>query len=176
MKIEITFEQKDLIEQILNILAVKGLKPVHENAIEFIPVSEDKNLIRVECEAAPLPETCPTCRQAPQSAAPAPLEASVTAPQAPRHYPVEEDDQADTPVTLSTELGESRMPPQEVVSELGPSKPAEDYDDDGEGGFASIRAQSAAIARQKQREQDARRKAQPALMAGETTEPPSSGE
>lgn len=179
MKIDITFEHEDLVKQVRNMLAVKGLKPVDDAEIRFTRVKTGKGeperyTIKVACEAGDLLENCPLC-DAP--VAEKTVGAVTTTPSTdngvtpgPRLYRVESEEDQGPPPVLDEELGESLVPPG-----------ADDVPLPGEGeavpSMASIRAQSERIAAEKEREQRNRKREQGSpSMPGESTRPPKPGE
>jgi hypothetical protein len=161
MKIDITLEHKDLINQVVAYLAMQGLKPAGE--IRFIKKKTAKGKpqeyeIQISCEAGPIPDTCPTCHKpSKEPAAKASMADSI---------PIDgthAESTMETPTTrLDEELGESMEPPvpstEDAAGQRVPS-------------IQSLVAKSRAIEESAARQGRGRPRG-PTLMQGESSKPP----
>lgn len=193
MKITISFEHTELLDYVCQRLAVKGLRPINDDAIRFEKVPPEKvnpdydpaeddeppaeYEVVVDCEGTSRPDMCPMCERslvAPAVvAAPAPGEVATSAvPGATRKF-----NAAGQPVNgetgvpkdgLDEELGESLDPPEPV------EEPSSEDPDDPSGGIMGLVAQSRRLEQQLEREK-AKRPKQPKMIAGESTKPPTPG-
>lgn len=183
MKIDITFDHSDLVDQIRNLLAVKGLKPVDGADISFTRIKTAKGdaerySVKVSCEAGDILDACPLCAASIQEKVVGAVPVGEDTPAEIRHYagdgtgpePQFEKEEEEFVGVLDEELGESTVPPGSADVPV----------DDGEGAvpsMASLRAQSDRIAVQKAREKKARERDNPTpSMKGESTRPPRPGE
>jgi len=164
MKIDITLEHKDLINQILSYLAMQGLKPAGE--IRFNRKKTPKGKmpeyeIQVACEAGPIPAECPICHKSsmePTAKAPMPSDPS----KRPLNDPDLERLRDGPPMVLDPELGESLEPPEGS---------AEDAAGQYVPSISSLVAKSRAIEQNAERQGKGRTRKGP-RMVGESTKPP----
>jgi len=176
MRIDITFDHSDLIQQVRDLLSVKGLKPVEGEEIQFMKANTPKGApvqyyIKVACDAGDVLAACPLCN-APVVERSISAGPPVDAPAAPRLYSVVDgaENEGRSQVVLDADLGESWVPPGEADSDEGD-------DEGGMASIASIRAQSARLVADKDRERAARGAVQGVpSMAGESTRPPKPGD
>ena len=168
MKIDITLEHSDLINQVMAYLAMQGLKPAGE--IRFIKKKTAKGKlqeyeIQVSCEAGPIPTSCPICHKASS-------EPAVKAPMLdPSTRPLNDPDlehlrdgppMAEDPV-LDPELGESMEPPEGSSEDAaGQRVPS----------ISTLVAKSRAIEQNAERQGKGRPASRPTLMSNESTKPP----
>lgn len=168
MKIDITLEHKDLINQVVAYLAMQGLKPAGE--IRFVKKKTAKGKpqeyeIQISCEAGPVPDACPTCHKPSkeQRLAKEPVSDPSTRPlNDPDLERLREGPPMVEDPVLDPELGESLEPPEGSPEDAaGQRVPS----------IQSLVAKSKAI-----EESAARSKGQgrsrPTLMQGESTKPP----
>ncbi len=159
MKIDITLEHKDLINQIMAYLAMQGLKPAGE--IRFIKKKTAKGKpqeyeIQISCEAGPIPGKCPICHLSSNEPT---TKAPMTGP-----LPIEEvGASAELDVALDPELGESMEPPEgsgeDIAGQRIPS-------------IQTLVAKSKAIEQNAERQGKGRPANRPTLMPNESTKPP----
>ena len=161
MKIDITLEHKDLINQVVAYLAMQGLKPAGE--IRFIKKKTAKGKpqeyeIQISCEAGPVPDACPTCHKPSKE-----VVAKTSMPDADAivGHVGEVSSLVEGPV-LDPELGESLEPP-EGSSEDAAGQPVPS--------IQSLVAKSKAIEESAARNKGKGR-SKPTLMTGESTKPP----
>lgn len=159
MKIDITLEHKDLLNQILAYLSMQGLKPAGE--IRFIKKKTAKGKpqeyeIQISCEAGPIPGKCPICHTSSNEPTTKVPMADVTA-----DIPETEEIYAESDVAMDPDLGESLEPPEgsgeDAAGQRIPS-------------IQTLVAKSKAIEESAQRGKSRPRK--PTLMSNESNKPP----
>jgi hypothetical protein len=167
MKIDITLEHKDLINQIMAYLAMQGLKPAGE--IRFIKKKTAKGKpqeyeIQISCEPGPIPPACPICHvPSGEPVAKAPMLDPSTRPlnDPDLEHLRDGPPMASDPV-LDPELGESLEPPEgsgeDAAGQRVPS-------------IQTLVAKSKAIEESAERRGKSR-PSKPTLMSNESAKPP----
>lgn len=157
MKIKFTFEYADLLEQIIKMLAMNGVKPLTDGQGQpLIHFNHKKKEVTVEAEAAPIPDTCLFCGSGVQQEAQTQKDDPKT--QDEQRSPTENDGEQDSQANKGDEeenrpmsLAALRAQSRDLASQTGP-----------------IRVQRGAEAHAAL--------AKPSLMDGESDDPPFPGE